>query len=142
MSRHGGGIKRSSQQTFRRRLALARILLREPASAATLIHAVQQELGTAGYPVAANSAIKHDLDVLKAAFGCRIIFRRPDNVYVIEDLGSLAMLKGSNTVQRAIQALETQGAGMPAAGEAGVAVDALLDQLRLLASFETRPAEQ
>ena len=50
MTRYGGGIKRSSQLTFRRRLLLVRLLLRGPATAEELIEAIQRELGTEGYP--------------------------------------------------------------------------------------------
>jgi hypothetical protein len=74
MTQQRGGTKRSSWLTFRRRLLLVRMLLRGPASSADLIAAVQAELGDEGYPPAAAAALKHDLDSLKAEYGCQIAF--------------------------------------------------------------------
>ena len=61
----GGGIKRSSWLTFRRRLLLVRTLLRSAASGDALITTVNAELGEQGYPDAAAAALKHDFDALK-----------------------------------------------------------------------------
>ena len=135
MTQRRGGIKRSSQLTFRRRLFIARLLLRGPASTEDLIEAVQQELGAEGYPSAAVAALKHDLDALKSSYGCRISFHRDAGGYVLEDLGTLALLKGSEPVREAIQAIE---AHFPA-GSSDASVDHVhktLDYLRLLAALE------
>jgi predicted DNA-binding transcriptional regulator YafY len=92
MTRRSGGTKRSSWLTFRRRLLLVRLLLRGPASGADLIAAVQAELGDEGYPPAAGAALKHDLDALKAEYGCTIVYQRDYGVYALTDLGELALL--------------------------------------------------
>ncbi|MCS6941116.1 MAG: hypothetical protein RMJ55_08330 [Roseiflexaceae bacterium] len=135
MTQRRGGIKRSSQLTFRRRLFIARMLLRGPASTEDLIAAVQQELGAEGYPAAAVAALKHDLDALKSSYGCRIAYRRDSGGYVLEDLGTLALLKGSDTVRDAIRLLEER---FPAdSTDPGAAhVHTLLRHLRLLAAVE------
>src|SRR5262245_57805350 len=88
MTRQRGGTKRSSWLTFPRRL----LLVRGPASSAALIAAVQAELGDEGYPPAAASALKHDLDALKAEYGCAIAYQRERGVYALTDLGELALL--------------------------------------------------
>ena len=92
MRQQPGGTKRSSWLTFRRRLLLVRLLLRGPAIAADLIAAVQMELGDEGYPPAATAALKHDFDALKAEYGCQIVFQRERGVYILRDLGELALL--------------------------------------------------
>lgn len=92
MTQQRGGTKRSSWLTFRRRLLLVRQLLRAPASGADLIAAVQAELGDEGYPPAAAAALKHDLDALKAEYGCQVAFQRDRGVYALTDLGELALL--------------------------------------------------
>jgi predicted DNA-binding transcriptional regulator YafY len=66
--------------------------LRGPAIAADLIAAVQMELGDEGYPPAATAALKHDFDALKAEYGCQIAFQRERGVYILRDLGELALL--------------------------------------------------
>ncbi|MGQ9550595.1 MAG: hypothetical protein ACUVSY_18065 [Roseiflexus sp.] len=135
MTQRRGGIKRSSQLTFRRRLFIARLLLRGPASTEDLITAVQQELGTEGYPSAAVAALKHDLDALKSSYGCRINFYRDAGGYVLEDLGALALLKGSETVREAIYVIESHFPGD--SSEEGIdKVHTTLDYLRLLADLE------
>ncbi|NTU85273.1 MAG: WYL domain-containing protein, partial [Chloroflexales bacterium] len=48
----GGGTKRSSWLTFRRRLLLVRSLLRGPATSVELIADIDAELGDQGYPEA------------------------------------------------------------------------------------------
>jgi hypothetical protein len=96
---------------------------------------VQQELGAEGYPSAAVAALKHDLDALKSSYGCRISFNRESGGYVLEDLGALALLKGSEPVREAIHAIE---AHFPA-GSSDASVDHVhktLDYLRLLAALE------
>lgn len=135
MAQRRGGIKRSSQLTFRRRLFIARLLLLGPASTDDLITAVQQELGSEGYPAAAVAALKHDLDALKSSYGCRITYRRDAGGYVLEDLGSLALLKGSDIVREALKVLEDR---FPTdSTDAGAAhVHALLRHLRLLSALE------
>jgi hypothetical protein len=81
MTHPTGGTKRSSWLTFRRRLLLVRVLLRGAASTAELLAAGQAELGDEGYPPAAASALKHDLDALKAEYGCQIGYQRERGVY-------------------------------------------------------------
>lgn len=92
MSQRTGGTKRSSWLTFRRRLLIVRTLLRGPATKDQLIATVGAEMGDQGYPGDAESALKHDLDSLKAEYGCRISFRRGPRQYVLLDLGELALL--------------------------------------------------
>lgn len=111
MTRRTGGTKRSSQLTFRRRLLLVRLLLRGPATGDDLIAAVQRELGDEGYPPAAQAALKHDLDALKAEYGCQIVFRRDAGGYALEDLGELALLDLSDA---ALEALAFLDASFPA----------------------------
>lgn len=116
MTRTTGGAKRSSQLTFRRRLVLVRVLLRAPASAADLIAAVEHELGDEGYPPAAAAALKHDLDALKAEYGCQVRFRRELRAYVLEDLGDLALLDLSEAAMEALAFLDLSfpaGTGLP-----------------------------
>src|SRR6266545_4043489 len=91
MTKNPGGTKRSSWLTFRRRLLIVRMLLRGPVGSADLIAAVQAELGDEGYPPAAAAALKHDLDALKAEYGCQIVFQRERGVYLLQDLGELAL---------------------------------------------------
>ncbi|MBK9713528.1 MAG: WYL domain-containing protein [Kouleothrix sp.] len=139
MTRHPGGTKRSSWLTFRRRLLLVRLLLRGPASSAELIAAVQSELGDEGYPPAAASALKHDLDALKAEYGCRIVFRRDQGVYGLQDLGELALLDMPAECMEALAFLDASfpaGAALPEHAN----IRALLDRvLRLLPA--TRQSE-
>jgi predicted DNA-binding transcriptional regulator YafY len=132
MTRYGGGIKRSSQLTFRRRLLLVRLLLRGPATAEELIEAIQRELGTEGYPAAAQVALRHDIKALKTEYGCRITLRRDVGGYVLEDLGELALLDLSDEALEAFSFLDASfppGAAIPELAN----VRQLLDQvLRLL----------
>lgn len=132
MKQQTGGIKRSSQLIFRRRLLLARLLLRGPMTVESLIGAVQADLGVDGYPTAAVAALKHDLHALKAAYGCKITFRPLAGGYVLEDLGILALLKGSAAAHAAIPALATWVAADPADAERA-AIAAILEPLKLLA---------
>lgn len=100
------GTKRSSMLTFRRRLLLVRLLLRTPMSSTELINNIQEELGSDGYPPAAASALKHDLDALKIEYGCRIVFDRSTGRYVLEDLGKLALLDLPDHCMEAMAFLE------------------------------------
>jgi predicted DNA-binding transcriptional regulator YafY len=130
-TRRAGGIKRSSWLTFRRRLLLVRLLLRGPASASDLIDAVQAELGGDGYPAAAAAALKHDLDALKAEYGCRIIFQRETGCYILDDLGDLALLDLPDNMIEALAFLDASfpaGSAMPEQ----MGVRALLDRVLLL----------
>jgi predicted DNA-binding transcriptional regulator YafY len=132
MTRRTGGTKRSSQLTFRRRLLLVRLLLRGPASGEALIGAVQRELGDEGYPPNAQAALKHDLDALKAEYGCQIAFQRAAGGYVLVDLGELALLDLSDAALEALAFLDASfpaGTALPELAN----VRALLDQVvRLL----------
>lgn len=92
MQNRAGGKKRSSWLTFRRRLLLVRLLLRKAATRDALIAAVQAELGEHGYPLAAESALKHDFDTLKAEYGCEIDYQRRTGCYILKNLGDLALL--------------------------------------------------
>jgi len=134
MNRQSGGTKRSSWLTFRRRLLLVRLLLRGAASAAELIAAVQAELGDEGYPPAAASALKHDLDALKAEYGCQIGYQRERGVYALTDLGDLALLDLPAECMEALAFLDASfpaGAALPEQAN----LRALLDRvLRLLPS--------
>jgi predicted DNA-binding transcriptional regulator YafY len=132
MTRQTGGTKRSSWLTFRRRLLLVRLLLRGPASSADLIAAVQAELGEEGYPPAATAALKHDLDALKAEYGCMISYQRNRAVYTLQDLGELALLDLPPECMEALAFLDASfpaGSALPEQAH----LRALLDRvLRLL----------
>jgi predicted DNA-binding transcriptional regulator YafY len=132
MTRHAGGTKRSSQLTFRRRLLLVRLLLRGPATGEMLIAAVQGELGDEGYPPAAAAALKHDLDALKAEYGCQIVYRRDAGGYTLVELGELALLDLTDVALEALAFLDASfppGAALPELAN----IRTLLDQVvRLL----------
>jgi predicted DNA-binding transcriptional regulator YafY len=116
MTRRTGGTKRSSRLTFRRRLLLIRLLLRAPLGAADLIAAIEAELGDEGYPEAAESALKHDLDALKSEYGCDIRYQRGIQQYVLVDLGDLALLDLPDPCMEALAFLEASfpaGAALP-----------------------------
>ena len=142
MTERPGGTKRSSWLTFRRRLLLVRLLLRGPASSANLIAAVQAELGDEGYPAAAGAALKHDLDALKAEYGCAISFQRERGVYTLADLGELALLDLPPECMEALAFLDTSfpaGSALPEQSN----VRALLDRmLRLLPSARREQHQQ
>jgi hypothetical protein len=108
MDRPTGGTKRSSQLVFRRRLTLVRRLLRGPASGDELLTFTRAALGEWCYPSAATTALKHDLEALRAEYGCRIIRHHQRGSYAIESLGTLALLDLSDA---AIDALHTLRAG-------------------------------
>lgn len=112
----GGGTKRSSWLTFRRRLLLVRALLRAPASGPDLVAAINAELGEQGYPVAAAAALKHDFDALKGEYGCRIVYDRATRCYALADLGELALLDLPDPCMEALAFLEAtfpDGGGLP-----------------------------
>lgn len=112
----GGGTKRSSWLTFRRRLLLVRTLLRAPATSAELIAAINAELGEQGYPEAAAAALKHDFDALKGEYGCVITYDRPNRLYHLADLGELALLDLPDPFLEALAFLEAsfpEGSGLP-----------------------------
>jgi len=116
MTERTRGTKRSSWLTFHRRLLLVRLLLRESRSGPALIDAVRLEMGESGYPEAAASALKHDLDALRDEFGCSIRFQRSTGCYVLDDLGELALLDLPDTTLEALAFLESSfpaGADLP-----------------------------
>jgi predicted DNA-binding transcriptional regulator YafY len=132
MTRQTGGTRRSSWHTFRRRLLLVRLLLRQPMTKDNLIAAVQNELGDEGYPAAAASALKHDFDALKSEYECRIVFQRATSCYVLEDLGSLALLELPDECMEALAFLDASfPAGMPLPEHANIR-DLLERVIRLL----------
>lgn len=131
MAKRTGGTKRSSWKTFRRRLLLVRLLLRESMSGSRLIEMVCSEMGDDGYPAAAMLALKHDLDALKEEFGCRIRFNRATATYVLGDMGELALLDLPDTSLEALGFLESSfppGADLPEHAH----VHSLLNRLLLL----------
>jgi|GEM_PF-273187 len=93
MTRQRGGDKRSSWETFRRRLLLVRRLLRGTATAETLIAAVRQAAPDAAaiYPADARAALRHDLAALRNEFQCQIR-SHPRHGYTLEHPGSLTLL--------------------------------------------------
>jgi predicted DNA-binding transcriptional regulator YafY len=116
MTNASGGTKRSSWLTFRRRLLLVRILLRGPATSATLVAAINGELGDQGYPEAAAAALKHDFDALKGEYGCAIRYDRPTRRYILDDLGELALLDLPDQCMEALAFLDASfpaGSGLP-----------------------------
>jgi predicted DNA-binding transcriptional regulator YafY len=114
MTSPGGGTKRSSWLTFRRRLLLVRALLRGPATSAELIAAINTELGEQGYPEAAAAALKHDFDALKGEYGCQITYDRAGRRYQLIELGELALLDLPDAAMEALAFLE---ASFPAGGD-------------------------
>lgn len=142
MTQQRGGTKRSSWLTFRRRLLLVRLLLHRPASSADLIAAVHAELGDEGYPPAAAAALKHDLDALKAEYGCQIAFQRERGVYALQDLGELALLDLPAECMEALAFLDASfpaGSALPEQAH----LRALLDRvLRLLPSSRREQHQQ
>jgi predicted DNA-binding transcriptional regulator YafY len=117
MSQHsGGGTKRSSWLTFRRRLLLVRALLRGPATGPELIAGINGELGEQGYPEAAAAALKHDFDALKGEYGCQISYDRQRRRYHLAELGELALLDLPDPCMEALAFLEAsfpEGSGLP-----------------------------
>jgi predicted DNA-binding transcriptional regulator YafY len=112
----GGGTKRSSWLTFRRRLLLIRALLRGAATSGELIAVINAELGAQGYPEAATAALKHDFDALKGEYGCQIAYDRPSRRYQLAELGELALLDLPDACMEALAFLEAsfpEGSGLP-----------------------------
>lgn len=127
----GGGIKRSSWLTFRRRLLLVRTLLRGPSTSNDLVVAINTELGGQGYPQAATAALKHDLDALKGEYGCQISYNRVTRSYVLVDLGELALLDLPDASMEALTFLDAsfpQGDTLPEHGS----IRDLLERILLL----------
>jgi predicted DNA-binding transcriptional regulator YafY len=90
--RNSGGDKRSSWQTFHRRLWLVRRLIRGPARSDALIADARREFGDAEiYPPNASGALRHDLAALRDEFGCVINYDQR-NGYCLEGPGELAIL--------------------------------------------------
>lgn len=115
-TRRTGGTRRSSWHTFRRRLLIVRLLLREPMTKENIISQVQSELGSEGYPAAAESALKHDLDALKREYNCRISFQRATGTYALDDLGELALLELPDDCMEALAFLDASfpaGSALP-----------------------------
>jgi hypothetical protein len=137
MSKYGGGTRRSSRLTFRRRLLLIRTLLRAPTSRADLIARVDAELGAQGYPPGADAALKHDLDALKNEFGCTIRFSRSTGQYTLLDTGDLALLDLPDTALEALALLNAHFSA-PRHQPAHAQVQQLLDRVRLLLPTERR----
>lgn len=104
--RRGGGAKRSSWATFKRRLLLVRLLLRGPAPKAHLVEAVQLALAHNGYPTDVDSALKKDIEALKREFGCEIGFQRKMGQYELRSLGELALLDLTNDCFEALLFLD------------------------------------
>jgi predicted DNA-binding transcriptional regulator YafY len=113
-----------------------------PASSAELSAAVQTELGDEGYPPAAAAALKHDLDALKAEYGCQISFQRERGVYVLQDLGELALLDIPHECMEALAFLDASfpaGSALPEQAH----IRALLDRvLRLLPATRREQHQQ
>lgn len=107
MKEHISGRRRSSKQTFRRRIVIFRTLFSQPSTAEELIHAVNVELAQDGYPAAATMALKHDLDALKREFGCEISFDRNLKTYTLHSVGDFAILDLSRESLEALAFLET-----------------------------------
>jgi hypothetical protein len=131
MTNPGGGTKRSSWLTFRRRLLLIRALMREPATGASLIAIINVELGAQGYPEVAAAALKHDFDALKSEYGCSFRYDRPTRRYILDDLGELALLDLPDPCLEALAFLEAsfpEGSGLPEHAH----LRALLDRVVLL----------
>lgn len=131
MARRSRGIKRSSWLTFKRRLILIRHLLRQPSSREALMRGVQHELGEHGYPLAAASALKHDLDALKREYACTIRYDRTTHCYVLENLGELSLLDLPDHCIEALLFLDAsfpEDAGLPQYTN----VRALLERIRVL----------
>jgi predicted DNA-binding transcriptional regulator YafY len=141
-ARRAGGTKRSSWFTFRRRLLLVRLLLRQSETREALIAAVQAELGEEGYPPAAEPALKHDLDALREEFGCAIRYDRTTRRYVLDDTGELALLDLPDASLEALAFLDASfpaGAALPEYAH----VRAMLDQvLKLLPAARRKQRPQ
>lgn len=139
MNKYGGGTRRSSRLTFRRRLLLIRTLMRGPASRADLMARVDAELGDQGYPAGAGAALKHDLDALKNEYGCSIRFSRSTGQYTLLDAGDLALLDLADTALAALVFLNARFSADSDQPE-HVQVRHLLERIVLLLPAERRAA--
>jgi len=101
------GKRRSSQQTFRRRLIIFRALLKQAHTSDDLIRLVNHELDQDGYPQAASIALKHDLDALKQEYGCDIRFDRSNRTYQLNSVGEFAILELNDEHLEALKFLDT-----------------------------------
>jgi hypothetical protein len=139
MNKYGGGTRRSSSLTFRRRLLLIRTLMRGPTSPTNLIGRVDAELGAQGYPAGAGAALKHDLDALKKEYGCVIRYNRGTGQYALLNAGDLALF---DLPDEALAALAWLHAQFPADSDQPehVQVQHLLDRVQLLLPDERRAA--
>jgi len=137
MTRLGGGAKRSSWATFKRRLMLVRLLLREPVSKVRLIETIQLALGDNGYPTDVDSAMKKDIEALNREFGCEIGFQRKAGLYELRTLGELAILDLTDDCFEALLFLDAnfpEGDALPEF----VHMRALLQQIHQLLPAERR----
>lgn len=137
MTRLGGGAKRSSWATFKRRLLLVRLLLRRPMSKVHLVETVQLALAHNGYPLDVDSAVKKDIEALKREFGCEIGFQRKAGLYELRTLGELAILDLTDDCFEALLFLDAnfpEGDALPEF----VNIRALLNQIQQLLPEERR----
>ncbi len=107
MNQRPSGRRRSSQQTFRRRLLIFRALFKSPQSNNDLIKLINEELGQDGYPSAASIALKHDLDALKHEYNCDITFDRINKTYSMANVGEFALLDLADEHLEALKFLDT-----------------------------------
>ncbi len=131
MTNRPSGVRRSSKQTFRRRLVIFRSLFREPCTSDDLIAIVNAEFGQDGYPSAAAMALKHDLDALKREYGCEIRFDRTQRTYSLHHVGDFAIL---DLPRESLEALNFLDTNFPEDHmlSAFVSVQKLLRQMRML----------
>lgn len=131
MTNRPSGVRRSSKQTFRRRLVIFRSLFRQPCTADELIGIVNGEFGQDGYPSAAAMALKHDLDALKREYGCEIRFDRTLRSYSLHHVGDFAIL---DLPRESLEALTFLDTNFPEDHmlSAFVSVQKLLRQMRML----------
>jgi predicted DNA-binding transcriptional regulator YafY len=146
MTERTRGNKRSSLHTFRRRMLLVRLLLREARSADALIAAVRAELGDESYPAAAAIALKHDFDALRGEYDCAIRYEHATRSYRLDDLGELALLDLPDPCIEALAFLEASfpaGAALPEHASVRELLDrviALLPPRRRTAALRERSA--
>lgn len=91
MARARGGDKRSSWQTYQRRLFLVRRLVRGPAQAAVLIADARRELDDEIYPPDAHAALRHDIAALRDEFACDIRYLAGQG-YLLARMGAFGIL--------------------------------------------------
>ncbi len=129
MPRTTGGDKRSSWQTFHRRLFLVRRLMCGSADAATLIADARATFDAEIYPADAHAALRHDLTALRTEFGC-VIRLVKDVGYVLEHLGKLVLLDLTDTELDTLAFLSTTFATSPLPN--GPQIASLLDRITAL----------